>query len=154
MAEDKGYRATIEKGVLGGLGDVDVALEKDGKSIGCEISVTTNVGHELENIQKCLAAGLETVVLVSTEKKTLNKAKDLASESLSEKDMERVRFFTPEEFLSFLEEIEAEGAAKEQTVRGYKVKVKYRPVGEAEKKARKQAIAQTVLQALRRMKTQ
>ena len=38
------------------------------------------------------------------------------------------------------------------TVRGYKVKVKYKTVPEAEKKTRKQAIAETILKALRRMK--
>ncbi len=152
LGENKGYRTTIEKEILGELGSVDIALERDGKSIACEISVTTNVEHEVGNIQKCLAAGFENVVMISTEKKSLNKAKELASESLSEKDLDRIRFFTPEEFLSFLEELDAKAATKEHTVRGYKVEVKYRTVSEAEKKARKQAIAQTVVQALRRMK--
>lgn len=55
----------------------------------------------------------------------------------------------PEEFLSFLEEQEAQHAAKEQTVRGYKVKVKYKTVDETEIKARKKVIAETVLKALR-----
>jgi hypothetical protein len=36
-------------------------------------------------------------------------------------------------------------------VRGYNVKVKYNTVNEAEKKARKKVIAETVLQALRKM---
>jgi hypothetical protein len=52
----------------------------------------------------------------------------------------------------YLEEKETEAAAKEETVRGYKVKVQYRPVDEAQQKARKQAIAQTISQALRRLK--
>ena len=51
-------------------------------------------------------------------------------------DRARVRFLTPEEFVSFLEELEAEGAGKEGTVRGYKVKVKYKTVTETEKKTR------------------
>jgi len=46
---------------------------------------------------------------------------------------ERIMFFTPGEVLSFLEEQEADAAAGEQTVRGYKVKVKYPTVDETEK---------------------
>ncbi len=45
-----------------------------------------------------------------------------------------------------------EAASKEQTVRGYKVKVRYKTVSEAEKKTRKQAIAEAILKALRRLK--
>ncbi|MGH8545615.1 MAG: type IV secretory system conjugative DNA transfer family protein, partial [Gammaproteobacteria bacterium] len=36
MGEDKGYKATVEKEILGGIGKVDVALEKDATSIACE----------------------------------------------------------------------------------------------------------------------
>ena len=53
----------------------------------------------------------------------------------------------------FLEDVDAKAATKEQTVRGYKVKVKYKAVNETEKKARKKVIAETVLQALRKMKS-
>ena len=48
--------------------------------------------------------------------------------------------------------LDANAATREQTVRGYKAKVKYRPVDEKKKKARKKVIAETILQALRRMK--
>jgi hypothetical protein len=48
-------------------------------------------------------------------------------------------------------QLDARAATKEQTVRGYNVKVKYNTVNEAEKKARKKVIAETVLQALRKM---
>jgi hypothetical protein len=62
MSENKGYRATIEKEILGGIGKVDVAFEKDGRSIACEISITTNLDHELLNLQKCLAGGFEHAI--------------------------------------------------------------------------------------------
>ncbi len=90
--------------------------------------------------------------MISPEKKNLMKAKEAISASLDNKDLEKIRFLSMEEFLLFLDEEGAKAASKEQTVRGYKVKVKYRPVNEAEKKARKQAIAQTIVQAMRRMK--
>ena len=118
----------------------------------CEISVTTSVEHEIGNLQKCLAVGFEHVVLVSSEKKVLSSAKAAASAQLEAEQAKRLKFFSPEEFFSFLEEEDATAAGKEQTVRGYKVKVKYKAVNETEKKARKKVIAETVLQALRKMK--
>jgi len=93
------------------------------------------------------------VVLISSEKKVLRSAKATAFAELEPEQTNRLKFFTPEEFLSFLEEENASAAAKEQTVRGYKVKVRYRKVDEAEKKASKKVIAETVLQALRKMKS-
>src|SRR5439155_11091472 len=73
LAEDKGFKATIEKPVLGGKGSIDVALEKNGRLIACEIAVSTTSGWELGNIQKCLAAGFEIVLVISPEKKNLTK---------------------------------------------------------------------------------
>jgi hypothetical protein len=150
--EDKGYRATIEKPILGGVGSVDVALERDGVRVACEISITTSVEHELGNIEKCLAADFTHVAFIASEKKVLMKAKKVIGGALSEESSKRVQFFAPEDFLLFLEELDAQAASKEETVRGYKVKVKYRPINEEEKKARKQAISQTIIQALKRLK--
>jgi hypothetical protein len=42
--------------------------------------------------------------------------------------------------------------AKEERVKGYKVKVEYQPVEEEEEKLKREAIAQVVLQALQRLK--
>jgi len=152
MAESKGYHATIEKQILGGLGSVDVALEKDARSIACEISVSSTVEQEVGNIQKCLAAGFEQVILISSDKKTLSRANETLSAALNQEERARILFHTPEELFSFLEGLEAEQAGVEEKVRGYKVKVKFQSVSEAEKKTRKQAISQTILQALKRMK--
>ncbi len=131
---------------------VDVGLELDGKKIACEISITTTNEQELKNIEKCLAAGYEKVILCSSDKKTLVKVKTLALEKLSESDQQKVLFFQPEELFFFLEEEAASSISKEQRVKGYKVRVKYKPVGETEKKTKRDAVGQVILQALRRMK--
>ena len=47
---------------------------------------------------------------------------------------------------------EAKSAETEQIIGGRKVRVRHRALSEAEKKSRRQAIAQTILQAMRRMK--
>jgi len=87
MAEERGYRAIIEQPTPDGQGKVDVGLERDGKKIACEISVTTTSEHELSNIQKCLRAGYDTVILCSQEKRTLEKVKSLASQKLAETEV-------------------------------------------------------------------
>jgi hypothetical protein len=151
-AESKGYRATVEKQILDGLGSVDVALEKGDQTVACEISVMSTPEQELGNIQKCLAAGFEHVVMVSSDKKTLSKGRELASSRLNADEIKRVQFLTPEDLFSFIDSLEAETLTKEEAVRGYKVKVQYRPVGEDEKQTRKQAISQVVLGALKRLR--
>jgi len=59
IAEEKGYRTIIEKPTPDDSGRVDVSLEKNGREIACEISVTSTCEQELSNIEKCLKAGYE-----------------------------------------------------------------------------------------------
>jgi hypothetical protein len=151
-ASSRGYKTTIEKEILDGLGSVDVALEKDGRSIACEISITTSVEHEMGNVQKCLTAGFEHVVLILSERKMMAKAKDAVAAAVSEAERSRVHVLTTEEFFAFVETLEAHAAGREEKVLGYKVKVDYQPVAEGEQKARKQAISQVILGALKKLK--
>lgn len=65
VGEGLGFRATIEKTIPGGGGYVDVALEKEGRRVAVEISVTTSVEHELKNARKCLEAGYGLVIIAS-----------------------------------------------------------------------------------------
>ena len=149
LAEERGYRSTIEQKITGG--SVDVSLEKDNKRIACEISVTTSPEHELGNIQKCLAADYDTVIVLTSETKHLRKLKQHAQDKLSAKEIEKVQFFLPDDFVAFIEEEEAESQGSEQTVKGYKVKVKYSTLDKTEQKARRQSIATVILQSMKRM---
>jgi hypothetical protein len=151
-AHSKGYKTTIEKPILDGMGSVDVALEKDGCSIACEITVTTTIDHEVGNIQKCLAAGFMHVLLISSDRKVIARAKEAVSATFSEEELKRVRVLTPEDFFEFVESLEAHAAAREEMVRGYKVKVQYQSVTEGDQKARKQAISKVILDALKKLK--
>lgn len=152
LAEGKGYKATIEDQVLGGTGSVDVGLEKDGYRIACEISITTSDEHELGNIQKCIAAGFNQVAMISPEKKVLTKIKRLVEDALEKESFKKVAFLTLEDFVALLEEREAKSASTEKTVKGYKVKVKFKPIAEEEKTTRREAISQVVMKAVKRMK--
>ena len=106
-AEGRGYNVAIEKLILDGLGSVDVALAKGSRSIACEISVTTSPEHEIGNVQKCLAAGFEEVILISSEKKLLTAARHALVSVLSTAQYRQVKFLTPEEVFAFIEGLEA-----------------------------------------------
>src|SRR5262249_25633055 len=136
LAEDKGFKAIIEKQVLGGKGSIDVALERDDRSIACEISVSTGSEWEVGNIQKCIASGFESVIVISPEKKNLTRIREAVDSNLEKETAAHIRYLTVEDFLSFLDEQEANAAGKEQTVRGYKVKVKYRALDQSERKVK------------------
>ena len=43
----------------------DLALEKDGVSVACELCITTGFVHELGNVRKCLDAGFNYVVAIT-----------------------------------------------------------------------------------------
>jgi len=152
IAEDKGYKATIEQPAISGQGKIDVALERNGKKIACEISITSTDEQEVKNIEKCLAEGYEKVILCSPEKKTLEGVKSLISQGLSKSDQAKVLYLQPEELLHYLDELDAAEQGKEERVKGYRVKVQYTATKEEEKKAKREAVAQVILQAMKRMK--
>ncbi|HEX3036428.1 MAG TPA: type IV secretory system conjugative DNA transfer family protein [Thermodesulfobacteriota bacterium] len=152
MAEEKGFRAIIEKPILDGSGSVDVSLESEKKKIACEVSLTTTGEQELGNITKCIEAGYDHVIMCSPERRNLEKIKELAFQKLSESDQGKVLFFQPEELFFYLEKESAKSAGKEERVKGYKVKVQYQPVKETEKKTKRKAVAQVIVSALKRIK--
>jgi len=148
-AEAKGYRATVEEPLPSG-GKVDVALRREGHTLACEISVTTGAEHETANVEKCLAAGFDEVVLLSLHRGTLGKVREAVEARVEEKDRQRLHFMSPEEFFTFLDAPEPE--AKETTVGGYKVKVKYRPAEGDAATRKSKAVSEILLKSLKRMK--
>lgn len=153
MGEAKGWRATVEKPVLEGQGSVDVALERPGRSIACEISVTTNAEHEAGNLRKCLRAGFDLAVVIRSEEKGIERLREAVLDALPEVDRERVRVLTSEGFFTLLDGEGAREASGETVVRGRRVILKYRAVTEEEQKERKKTITHTLVQqALRKMK--
>jgi hypothetical protein len=90
------------------------------------------------------------VIMISGSRVALNKAHRASKDAIGDLDLTRVQFLTYEELVDFLEKLDANAASQEKTVRGYKVKTNYKPVSDAEKKARKKVIAETILTALRK----
>ncbi len=116
-AEDRGYQVEIEKQVLDGRGSVDVVLEKPGQPpIACEISVTTSAEHEIENAQKCFAAGFEDVFLVAPDRDTLRRVRERAAKALLPRLMKKIHFVLPEQVFSAVSALESQAVVAGRAV--------------------------------------
>ena len=140
-AEERGFRATIEETILEGAGRVDVSLLRGGRRIACEISVTTA-------IEKCLAAGYEQVILVSSQERHLRTLRKFIVPELELDVAERVFFLMPEEVLAHLDGLAGETEVTEETIRGYKVKVTRQALNPEEAEARRRAIGRVIAKSL------
>ena len=147
-----GYRASIEKSILDGKGSVDVLLEKGECSVACQISVTTPIDQEVANVKKCLLAGFQYVAVICADIKKLEQLKKAVMLEIASGEIERVNFLSPEEILPFVQELAERTITVEKTVRGYKVKSNYRSAGGKDQELRKQAIAQVIAGAIKRLK--
>lgn len=151
-AEGMGWRTTIEAPVPGGSGSVDVLLSKGGATVACEISVTTSIEHEIRNLEKCAAANFEYVVSVTPEGKRAGEIEAAAKEAIEASAFSRMRFLSPEGLFAFVQEVDAKQSTKETTVKGYKVQVNYKPIGQVDRLARTEEVSAVVAKSLRRMK--
>ena len=152
MAESRGYKATIELPTPDGKGRVDVALERNGKKIAVEISVTTSEDWEIHNIEKCIAAGYEIVVACSTDKKVVESMKRKIQSVISEMHLSKIFALEPEGLFAFLDEEIAKEASIERRVKGYRVKVGYSASSPDEANAKKDSIAKVVADSIKKMK--
>lgn len=150
-AEGMGWRTTIEAPVPGGSGSVDVLLSKGDVTVACEISVTTSIPHEIGNLEKCAKGGFSYVVSVSPEAKRVREIEAVAQQTIESVALARMSFLSPEGLFTFVQEMDVKRAAKETTVKGYKVKVNYKPMGEADRQARIEEVSAVVAKSLRRL---
>ena len=152
LAEERGFRASIEETILDGAGRVDVSLVRGESRIACEISVTTNQDHELGNVEKCLAAGYTEVVLVGSNERHIKALAKFVEENLDESEQGKVRYVVPERLTEYLDSLGEAPQPTEQTVRGYKVRTVQQVVDPKEAGARRQAIAEVIARSLKRSK--
>ena len=148
IAQERGYKATVEESVLGGEGGIVVAIEGYSEKIACEITVTTSYAWEVQNILKCLAAGYDKVIAISSDAKKLNGLRRFAQDQIKDElDEGKILFFDPTALISYLDKKRAEAASEEKTVRGYSVKVNYSAISSDEAKSRREAIAKIILKS-------
>jgi hypothetical protein len=147
IGEDRGFRATVEKAVLDGSGSIDVALEREGCSVACEITVTTPTEYEVGNLAKCLEAEFEHVVLVSTSRKTLNRAREAAAKVFSAEQRARLSFLSPEALPAFLDVLPM--AERVETINGYRVAVEHKVLPPEQRSSRLRAVRDVIARSLR-----
>lgn len=123
LAEARGFKAVLEAPV--GDGRVDVLLSYDKVQIGVEVSVTNTVAYEVQNIEKCLGAKLDTVLMLSKDAKHLVAIETAAKAKLSKADFAKTAYLHPDQLAGMLNTISAEFSQTETRVKGYKVKVRY-----------------------------
>jgi hypothetical protein len=152
LAEERGFRASIEESILDGAGRVDVALVRGEQRVAFEISVTTNRDHELGNVEKCLAAGYSDIVLVGSNERHVNSLGKFIEENLEEGDQGKVRYVVPEGLIEYLDLLGEPPQPTEQTVRGYKVRTVQQVVDPKDAAARRHAVAEVIARSIRRPK--
>ena len=148
-AEANGWRSTIEKSILDGLGSVDVALERGDVSVACEIGVSSTCEHELVNIQKCLSAGFTAVVAVVADKKRVTKMRGIVGSRLPDASSQCL-VLLPEELFEFLHSLAIDDGTTRTSVRGYQVRAAHKRAPDS-RDSERSAVARTIVGALRRL---
>jgi hypothetical protein len=151
LAEQQGFRATIEAQISEGTGQVDVLLERESLCCAVEISVSTPLEQERENVAKCLAAGFERVaVVLAKTRATSGRYKSGILEQLSPEERERVSILAPEDLPDFIASLAPAPAPTACVVKGYRVRISHTAVSPQEAKDRRDRLAKLVARSLRR----
>lgn len=151
LAESAGLKATIEATLPDGSGQVDVLIERNGVVAALEISVSTPVEHERENVRKCLRAGYPRLGVVLAKSKT-TQARYAATllEGLPDDERGRVSILTPEDIPGYIASLAPPPAPTERMVKGYKLKGTHTPSTPEEARAHREAVAKVIARSLGR----
>lgn len=144
LAQDRDFKATIEKPVLDGAGSVDVALEHDDLTIAVEINISTDITYEIQNIQKGFNAGFDEVVLIVPDSDKRARAAAQVDATLTPEQKGKCHVLGTKEFQAFLNEKAAALATTETIVRGYRVTRTYRSVSPEEARFKRETIAKAL----------
>jgi hypothetical protein len=149
LAEQQGFRATIEAPLPGNAGQIDVLLERDGGSVAVEVSVTTPADYERQNVHKCINAGFDRIALVlAKSRSTQTRYRERIMEGLSQEEREQVAFLSPEDLPDYIAGLLPPPAPEEEIIKGYKVKVSRTTVSANDARDRRERLAKLVARSL------
>jgi len=124
-ARELGFHAHREKPTGDGR-KIDVALERDGQVIACEISIMTPVDYEVGNADKCVKAGCHHVAMICPDPSKLAKIQKAVSGCLPPEALARIGYYSPDQFMEYLKALkrpeQAKGEPEEKTLGKYKVR--------------------------------
>jgi hypothetical protein len=153
LAEERNVRATIEENILSGKGQVDVSLVLGKRKIACEISVTTNKDHELQNVEKCIAAGYSEIWLIGATDKHSKSLAKFIEEHLDDGHGASIRYLSPETIADAVDEVAGPAPTTTAKVKGYTVTTKSERLSPEESAKRRSAIAEVVARGIDSTKT-
>ncbi|HEX3666926.1 MAG TPA: type IV secretory system conjugative DNA transfer family protein [Rhizomicrobium sp.] len=151
IAEQSGLKATIEAPLPMGSGQVDVLLERDGMIAAIEISVTTPIEHERDNLRKCLACDFPRIgIVIAKSKRVQASYRQALSETVAGHDRERVSYLTPEDLPAFIAALAPVPEPSERVVKGYRVKGALTQTSTQDAQERQEALAKLVAKSMRK----
>ena len=119
--------------------------------VAMEVSVTTPVEWERQNLRRCLAAGYaRTALVLAKSQQTAKRYRDAVVEGLPESELDRLTLLYPDDLPDFIASLAPAPAPEDNIVRGYRVKVSRTDVSPEEAKARRETLARLVAKSLDR----
>ncbi len=140
VAHEAGFSASIEEHIGDGA-LVDLVITTAKEKIACEISVSTAVAHELGNLEKCIDAGFNSIILVSDDTSHIAKM----SRAVRERNFDGILIsvFTSEEAEKYIRSLIVPDE-KSTIVRGRTVKTQWCDVSDEGKERREIVVAKVV----------
>jgi hypothetical protein len=157
-AQKLGFHAEVEKQLAQGSNNAaDLVLRRGQIEIAVEISITTGVDHEFENVKKCLASGIGRVAVVATGRKQLEAIAAAVQGGLGSEAAAKVGYHTPDEFLAELQRLAkigeepppSEPMAKTGKILGFEITRNFPKLTAEEQRLNQQAIHEVTMKALK-----
>jgi hypothetical protein len=157
-AHKLGFHAEVEKQLAVGSNDAaDLVLRRGQIEIAVEITITTSIDHEFENVKKCLAAGFKRVAVVATGRKQLENIAAAVQSGLGSDAAARVGYHTPDEFLAELQKLAktsevappSEPMAKTSKILGFEITRNFPKQSPEEQRLNQQSIYEVTQKALK-----
>jgi hypothetical protein len=158
-AQKLGFHAEVEKQLAAGSNDAaDLVLRRGPVEIAVEITITTGVDHEFENVKKCLASGIGRVAVVATGRKHLEAIAAAVQAGLGSEASAKVGYHTPDEFLAELQKLAktaeapppSASMAKTGKALGFEITRNFPKQSPEEQRLNQQAIHEVTMKAMKK----
>lgn len=146
------YKATIEAPTPDRDGMVDVLLEREHEKIACEVSVTTEAPWELHNIEKCLRAGYDKIIVVTSDKSLQVALGAKIAEVFPHVPHGKIILCTPENVMQHLQAKRSQPHQEETVLKGYRVKVEYGAISHGDHQRKEQLVARVITDSRQKKK--
>jgi hypothetical protein len=116
------------------------------------VSVTTSDEWEAHNVEKCLAAGYDEVIVCSSDAKNLTRIREQLENKLSKKQQAKVLTLEPEDVVQYFDKQIVQESSTETIVKGYRVSVDYDTSTTSEMAKKQERVAKAVRESIGKKK--